>query len=250
MINVSNLKNDKGRVFSALHVTPERSVVALKKVTGYIPKRFEQSGLAEISESVVSILMVGIVFEDSYALLGGMTKVVLNPGEIREETINNDRYYVMDFEPGDTVIENLTVPQDSNMGYRYYVEFTKYARLPWYLNLENLLAIYDEAKFFTGRAFGNGHQAIRIYYALTMRDKDNLDIPYRYSPNFKDPNIGPRIIGINNPGQLLNSTFSRLSSGYMSDNIISGILNPDKKVTDLEEVIRGLPAIVGDVSNV
>lgn len=57
----------------------------------------------------------------------------------------------------------------------------------------------------------------------------------------------PRIIGINNPGQLLNSTFSRLSSGYMSDNIVSGILNPDTQMTTLEEVIRGLPEEYGEL---
>jgi hypothetical protein len=81
---------------------------------------------------------------------------------------------------------------------------------------------------------------------LTGRDPNDLDIPFRYSPLMKDPSAKPRIIGINNPGQLLNSTFSRLASGYMSDNIISGILNPDTKVTDLEEVIRGLPSSNGN----
>lgn len=245
-MDFDKIKKDRERVNTALKVLPDGSVVALKKLTVCFPKRFEQSNLAEISDTVTSILMLGVIYEDSYAFFGGMVKVVLKPGDIYEETIKNDRYYMLDFEPGDVVIDALTVPMDSNIGYYYYLEFTKYARIPWYFDADDLLGVYDEAKFYTGKSMGTCNQAIRVLYALTQRDPENMDIPFRYSPKLKDPNAKPRIIGINNPGQLLNSTFSRLASGYMSDNIISGILNPDTKVTSLEEVIRGLPATAGD----
>lgn len=245
-MDFEKLKKDRERVNSALKVLPDGSVVAVKKVTVCFPKRFEQSNLAEISDTVTAILMLGVIYEDSYAFFGGMVRVVLKPGDIYEETIKNDRYYMLDFEPGNVVIEALTVPMDANIGYYYYLEFTKYARLPWYLDDADLLSIYDEAKFYTGKSMGTSNQAVRVLYALTCRDPQNLDIPFRYSPSLSDKSVKPRIIGINNPGQLLNSTFSRLASGYMSDNIISGILNPDTKVTNLEEVIRGLPAATGD----
>lgn len=241
-MEIEKLKKDLGVVKSALKVMPDKSVVALKRLKICLPKRFEQSNLADISDTVHSILMLGIIVGESYGFLGGLTKVTLKPGEIYEEVIGADRYYILEFEPGDVVIESLVVPMDSNIGYYYYLEFTKYARVPWYFNYEDLLSVYDEAKWYTGKGMGTSNQAMRVLYALTCRDKDNLDIPFRYSPNLKDPKIKPRVIGINNPGQLLNSTFSRLSSGYMSDNIISGILNPDTKVTELEEVIRGLPS--------
>jgi hypothetical protein len=244
-MEIEKLKRDRERVLAALRVLPDGSLVALKKLTVCFPKRFEQSNLAEVANTVTSILMLGIVVGDCYAFLGGMTKVTLKPGDIYEETIKNDRYYMLDFEPGDVVIQSLTVPMDANISYYYYLEFTKYARISWYFDESDLLSVYDEAKFYTGKSMGACNQAVRVLYALTQRDPNNLDIPFRYSPAIKDPNIKPRIIGINNPGQLLNSTFSRLASGYMADNIISGILNQDTKVTSLEEVIRGLPAAPG-----
>lgn len=241
-MEIDKLKKDLGRINSALKVLPDGSLVALQKLKVCFPKRFEQSNLADIGDTVHTILMLGIIVGDSYGFLGGMTKVTLKPGDIYEETIANDRYFVLDFEPGDVVIESLTVPIDANIGYYYYLEFTKYARMPWYFNHEDLLSVYDEAKFYTGKSMGTSNQAIRVLYALTCRDPKNLDIPFRYGPSLNDLTVKPRVIGINNPGQLLNSTFSRLASGYMSDNIISGILNPDTKVTNLEEVIRGLPS--------
>lgn len=240
-MEIEKLKKDLGAVNAALEHLPDGSVVAKKKVTVCFPKRFEQSNLAEVGDVVHVILMCGIIAGSSYGFFGGLTKVTMKPGDIYEETIGNDRYYMLDFEPGDTVIESLTVPMDSNIGYYYYLEFTKYARIPWYFDEADLLSVYDEAKFYTGKSMGTSNQAIRVLYALVCRDGKNLDIPFRYSADLKDPNVKPRIIGINNPGQLLNSTFSRLSSGYMSDNIISGILNPDTKITTMEEVFRGLP---------
>lgn len=250
MIDISKLTKDIRAVHSALRVMPDRSVVAVKKVSAYFPKQFEKGSLAEISDIVTTILMVGLVVGDKYCAMTGLTRIVMRPGDIREEVINGDRYYALEFEPGDVVLDNLTVPQDSNITYSYYMDFTKYARIPWYINDSVLLATYDEAKFFTGKAVGTSNQAIRALYSLTMRDPKNLDIQFRYSPDFNNLEVKPRIIGINNPGQLLNSTFSRISSGYMADNIVAGILNPDTKVTALEEVIRGLPSGVGETSNV
>lgn len=250
MTDITQLKHDKGLIKSALKLMPDGSLVALRKLRCCFPKNWEKNNLAEISDVVTTILMVGVIVGDSYSMLGGMTRVVMKPGEITEESIGDTRYYFLDFEPGEVVIENMTIPQDSNIGYYYYIEFTKYARTPWYCTPASLLAVYDNAKFYTGKAFGTSNQCIRVLYALTMRDPKNLDIPWRYSPDLNSPTGKPKVIGINNPGQLLNSTFSRLSSGYMSDNIISGILNPDTKVTDLEEIIRGLPAEMRDNNSV
>lgn len=246
-METEKLKKDLVRVRSALKIMPDKSVVALEKLTICFPKRFEQSNLAEIGDTVTSILMLGIIVGDSYGFFGGMTKVVLKPGDIYEETVDNDRYFMLEFEPGDVVFDSLVIPMDANIGYYYYLEFSKYARIPWYFTSEDLLGVYDEAKFYTGKGMGACNQAIRVIYSLVGRDNKNLDIPFRYSVELKDPTKKPRIIGINNPGQLLNSTFSRLASGYMSDNIVSGILNPDTKVTSLEEVIRGLPSPTGDL---
>jgi hypothetical protein len=249
MIDVSKMKHDVGRIHSALRTLPDGSVIAIEKIKGYIPKQFENSGLSEISDVVTTIMVVGLVIGDNYCSLSGLCRVSMKPGDIYEETVNGDRYYVMEFEPGDAVLVNATIPQDSNITYSYYLEFTKFARIPWYLTDSALLEIFDEAKYYTGKATGTSNQVYRVLYSLTQRDPKNLDIPFRYSPDFNNPGSKPKIIGINNPGQLLNATFNRLTSGYMSDNIIAGILNPDDKVTVLEEVMRGLPNQMEDNTN-
>ena len=108
MIDFDKLKKDTGRINSALKVMPDNTVVALKKMTCYIPQRFEQSGLAELGDSVNTIMAVGVVVDDYYSCFGSLTRFSMKPGDTSEEVIKGDRYYVMHFEPGDYVTwENI-----------------------------------------------------------------------------------------------------------------------------------------------
>lgn len=239
-MDITRLKFDRG-CHKALEELEDGSVVAVKDLSIIIPKRFEDSRLAEVTDIVSTIYMLGLVVGDKYCFLGALASVVLFPGEIQEITINGDRFYQLDFLAGETVIENLTVPQDSNLSYYYYLEFIKYNRIPWYATFTQILSVFDEAKYYTGKSFGNSAQAVRVLYSLSARYEKNPNIPFRYSPDIDDPTKQPLIIGLNNPGQLLSSTFARMTSGYMNDNITAGLTNPDEKTTVLEEVYRGLP---------
>lgn len=240
-MDINNLERNIGKVKSSLRVLPNGSVEALQELEVHIPKRFEQSKLAEIYESVDSICMIGIVVGNYYCSLTALTSITLEPSNISERVINNEKYYILHFYPGDTVIRRLTTPQESTLQYNYYLEFTKYARIPWYLNFEIICSVFDESRYYNGKAMGNSNQAFRVIYSLTCRDPNDLDIPFRYSKALDDKNKMPKIIGINNPGQLLSGVFARLTGGYLSDNIIAGAMEENSKVTTLEEVLKGIP---------
>ncbi|MNR63461.1 hypothetical protein D3C85_1857800 [compost metagenome] len=51
----------------------------------------------------------------------------------------------------------------------------------------------------------------------------------------------PAIVGLNNSAMLIDGTFSKLLGGYLQDNTLAAIVNPETKVTDLEEIIKGVP---------
>lgn len=178
-MDIETLKKDIGRIKSALKVMPDKSVVALKKLKVCFPKRFEQSNLSEVTDIVSTIGMFGIVVDDCYSFFGVLGRVNLHPGDIYEETIQNDRYFILEFEPGDVVIESLVIPQNSKISYSYYVEFTKYARIPWYCSEEDILSVYDEAGYYTGKSMGTSNQAIRVLYSLVNRYEKDLDVPFK-----------------------------------------------------------------------
>lgn len=216
------------------------SLVALKQIEIHIPTRFEENGFTEISEVVRSYLVVGVVVEKSfYFSLTAMLQIEFVPRDMEEVSIDNNRYHVLMFNPGDIVIRNMNVLQDTNCAYKYFTEFKTYARIPWYINDPSVFSgLFDNAKEETGKTVGMSPQTIRVFDAYQFRDPDNLDQPYRYSKAMDEGNP-PRIVGLNNPSMVVEGAIARSMGGYLNDTTIATIVNPNTKSSKIEKIVKG-----------
>ena len=240
-MNVDNLKRDPARVNALYIVQPDGSVVANRDFEIHLPKRFVENGMAEVGEVVTTAAVLGVVVPgEFYGLLSAMMDLTLMPLSVNETVIKGVPYLVLEFNKGDTVIENLTVIQDSNKPYAYMLEFYYYAKIPWYMNKNDVTSLFDKARQQSGADVGSSPQVMRVYTAMMFRDPDNLDKPYRYSKAMLEGRE-PVIVGLNNGPMLIEGTFAKASGGYLADNTLAAIINPDEKVTDLEKIIRGIP---------
>lgn len=240
-MDIDKLVRDTGRVKRALKKLPDLSVIALEPLSVHIPKKYVESGLASVTDTVKSMGMFGIVTNDGhYCCFQAQADVVLKPSNIREATIDDVKYIILEFEPGDTVIDSLRIPIDNHINYVFFIEFVRYARLGWYYNDMELSKLFDNTKFITKREVGATPQTFRVLIAIMMRDPDNVERPYRYSEAIKK-GIPPIVVGLNNIGMLIEGTFNKLTHGYLKEKTISAILNPQDRVTDTEKIIKGVP---------
>lgn len=240
-MDVSNLIRDPGRVFAALTRLPDGSVIANRPLKMCFPKRFEENNFATITDEVVAVGMMGIIVDNHYASLAVLLRYTFLPGEIEEVIMAGERYIMMSFEAGETVIERLKVATETMLGYYYYMEFGKFANIPWYLDFEIVNAVLDEAKVCTGKAISEANQAMRVMYSLTCREPNNPEVAFRYSPAINIPNAVPLVIGVNNPGQLLTGVFARYSGGYITENTTAALLEDDTPMSDVEKIFKGIP---------
>lgn len=240
-MNYSALTRNKDRVFKALKELEDHSVIALEPLEVHIPKRFIERSLADIGDKVETIGVLGIVIPDvAYCCMYRVATVTLSPSNIREITLDGVRYVVLDFEKGDTVFNNIEVVKDEHLNYSYYMEFGYFARIPWYVDVTMAPKLFDYAGLITGKKVGTSPQVFRVLYGLSYRDPDNYEIAYRYGAGIK-AGKKPHLVGLNNGSMLIDGTFNRLMGGYLADNTIAAILNPDTKVTDSEKVMKGSP---------
>lgn len=240
-MDISGLKHDRAKIRKAYTVNDDGSVTANRYLEAYIPKRFVENGMALIGDKVFTTLMVGLVIPgECYAPWIAIVDVTMAPSAMREVRVNGSQYIVMEFEEGDTLIENLRYIQDPNKNYDYFMEFDQYAKLPWYVSDKMFTALYDHAGKQSGSVVGGTPQHMRIYASVMMRDPDNLDNAYRHSKAMLEGRP-PVIVGLNNKSMLVDGTFAKLTSGYLQDNTVGAIINPDDKVTDLEKIIKGVP---------
>lgn len=240
-MDVGNLKHNKALVEGSLTVLDDHAVICNRDMEVYIPKRFVENGMATVEEKVTTVAVLGLVIPGvAYASLVALAEVNLSPLNIREVSIKGDTYMVLEFSKGDTIIESLEVMQDPNFAYTYHQEFDFYAKIPWYMDKDMLTGLFDNAKQETGSGVGSSPQVIRVLKSLMLRDPDNLGKPYRNSKAMLEGR-DPVIVGLNNSAMLIDGTFSKVMGGYLRDNTLAAIVNPDSKVTDLEKVIKGIP---------
>lgn len=240
-MEVGQLIRNTARIHKAYTVLEDNSVIANGPFEVHIPKRFVENGMATVGEKVWTAAVLGLVIPgECYAPLLAMMDLTLVPMSIREVAIKGVQYLVLGFDKGDTIIENLDVLQDPNKPHAYYLEFNLYAKIPWYMNKDDLTSLTDYAQYECGGKVGSSFQVPRVFNSLQFRDPDNLDQAYRHSKAMLEGRP-PAIVGLNNTSMLIDGTFPKLLGGNLRENTLSAIINPDTKVTDLEEIIKGVP---------
>lgn len=240
-MEIGDLKKDADAIRKCYTINSDLTTTCTRDFEVYLPKRFVDNGMATVGETVVTAAVLGIVIPGvCYAPLVGLVDLTLLPLSIREVAIKGDQYLVLEFVKGDPFIESLELLEDPNKPYQYYLEFKFYAKEPWYLGDEEVSSMFDNAKWECGSQVGSSPQVMRIFDSLMFRDPDNLNNPYRYSKAMLEGRP-PVIVGLNNSAMLIDGTFSKLTGGYLQDNTLAAIVNPDKKVTDMEKVIKGVP---------
>ena len=240
-MDVNNLKHDPAKIHTLFTEQPDGSVIANRDFEVYLPKRFTENGMATVADKVQTAAVLGLVIPgECYAPLVALVNVTLIPLSIREVSIQGTQYLVLEFTKGDTFIENTMTLQDPNQPYFYFMEFLVYAKLPWYLRQQDLTSLFDHAKQESGDTVGSSPQVMRVFSSIMLRDPDNLDNPYRYSKAMKEGKP-PTIVGLNNSSMLIKGVFPKVTGGYLQDNTLAAIVNPDDQVTDLDMIIRGIP---------
>lgn len=225
-----------------LQVQEDGSVVALCDLEVHLLQQWENSWVTTVGETVSSYLVAGVVTPSYYFSLTALMEVVFLPRDMEVKTIDTgvkkENYNVMLFNKGDVVIENIHVMRDNNAAYKYFTEFKKYARVPWYIDNNVLSGLFDNAAEESGARVGVAPQAIRVYDAYQYRDPDDHNRPYRYSKAMLEGRP-PVIVGLNNISMIVEGTLAKTMGGYLNQSTIAAIVNPSDRVTITEKVIKG-----------
>lgn len=243
-MELTDLVQDPDKVKKAITVLDDGSVIANRELHVYFPQRFIQNKMAEVTDFVSILPVLGFVIPDEcYMCWTSMLPMRMFPSEMRDVTIKGDKYICMVFRESDVVFENLTASIDPNVPYFYFMEFVNYAKIPWYMDYNKHSSLFDSAETELGKGVGSSPQVMRVLASIIYRDPDDLEKPWRGSKAMKE-NRPPVIVGLNNPSMLINDSFSKIMGGYLADNLLSAIIKPADKVSNLDRLIRGIPTDV------
>lgn len=238
MVDFKKFKRDDKYLSSAIKVTKSR-YIAQEDLFIMFPKRYIDLHLGDI-DNTVSVLSVLIVYNKDfkYSVINIPSMVNITPDSIEEIEIGDEIYFKMTIIKGDAIIDSRDVIVDGDVGYGVFNILLVKGVIPWYVSYLDLVKIFENIPKYTGSKVGGYISVIKIMIAISARSKDDPSIPYRKVIKSFDDNTPVHWVGLNNIYYTYNSTASKIFGSYMKPGMISAMVNPEKKATKLENIIR------------
>lgn len=239
-MDVTKLVRDASKIHACLKKLPDNSLVTTKRLRIYIPIRFEERNLASIGSDVFIVGIYAIVTDDGfYGVAKTNAMIHITPSAINTVKVDGDDYYEFVFNPGSTVISNLSLVKNDVVTYYIFDEFFAKGRVPWYIDYDSLGSIFDSAAKHAGVNFGKNKVIIELIASIIARDKKDRYIMYRHVvKNLADKlKNKPDFIPLSAIQFTATNTVTKLAGAYMSDGIVSALVNPSERVERVESLL-------------
>lgn len=209
-----------------------------KKLVVRIPRRFETYGFMSIADTVQTIGIMSMEFDDTVsASLHLMGLIEMRPSDISNETINGLDYLVLTFYTGDPFLTSTDIVKNQAIIYAVYTEFIDRGKLIYTMGYEDLIWLFDSAKALCDASLPVDHAIFEVIYAHLTRLKDDRFTPYRQGPMNGDFAFIPlRAVSF-----APDSTTARLMGSYFSDSTLAALLSDETHRKKFEDLLRGIP---------
>lgn len=230
----------------AKKITENLKVLADKVVTIngckiIFPVRYVQAKLAQLDYHVTyyGCFCMLDMEEKYYSVHNGLVRMTSIPDDISTIEINGEPYYRLTFEAGSTVFEQTTVLKDSDLVSDVYTEFVNKGSVPFFMDYDDVLRLFDTDKEYGGVSLSTTYEAIEIPLSIIARNPNDLTQYYREILNEVDPKVvKPVYVAANSVTYSASSTVTKLTGSYFTEGLVSAINNPTKQTDALDYVLR------------
>lgn len=239
-MDVSKLRHDASVVRDNMRELPDGRLVTIKGCKIYCPVRFSERGLASVSVETYIVGIYAMVYDGFYAVSMVNAMQRITPSYTNKVTIDGDEYYEFVFTPGSTVIATLDLVRTKTLVYQIYDELISKARVPWYLNYQRLVHIFDTAKAYADANIGTDHEVTELLISMITRDPKDRTQYYRQAI-FSDHDlevVKPSFIPLKSVAYSATNSLNKIAGSYMSDGIVSALVSPSERVERIESLLR------------
>jgi len=206
-----------------------------KTLVVMIPKRYEVHNLLKIADTVTTLGVVDLIFDDTYrAGLLMLTTIEMEIDDISTVMLGDLQYLKVTLETGAKFICNTERIADSAIVYAVWMEFIARGKMPYFIDYDSLSTLFDRSQSLCDQKLNVDHVVLEIIYSHLCRDPDNLSVQYRYTPMDKPFEL----ISLRNVGYATVSTTSRLLGSYFSNALNSSLIQTTTEHSEIEDLLR------------
>lgn len=206
----------------------------------YIPKRFEDVGLAEVGEQVKFVGIYALAAGNHYAVDTIPALITTSPVAINTVKVDEVDYLEFEYDKGSEVISNTQLVQNKLMLYSIDSEIIAKGRVPGYLDYEDLAKLFDRSGEYGGMKLG-ANKAILAMIAMTIA-RDPKDGVTFYRHTIKDKaelqSRPPTYVALRNIGVTASNTTAKLLGSYFDKGLTSALINPSDRNEGIEDLLR------------
>lgn len=238
----SILKRDDKHIKSLLSETKDGRLIALKDIDIVFPEDYLTAKLAKMDEKFQLLGVFAFVDLEAkkYAVFSIPARVYANISEMFTFKNQDEVQRVLHYTRGDTILETMDVMAEEQLSYYIYHHFTALGRVPWFMNYDDILKIYDKDSYYIGKSLINIPQVLEMIQSNIARDPKNDKFMYRDTvKNYDEVDSKmPNWVALRNISLGATDTYNKLLGSYYEDGLTSGLAEKSKKITRIEKILR------------
>jgi hypothetical protein len=235
------LIRDADKLRAATSVQADGSVVAIKPVKIYIPKRYEEKQLAFIGSETYILGVYAITLDDRYYAVSRVNAMMrISPTSINTVKIDQDTYLEFVFDAGSVVVATTELRVSDTLVYQIFDEFVSKGNVPWFIGYDDRARLFETADKHAGVYLGENHAILGMATAATTRVRDDRAKFLRHALN--TPEDLKKVEGVNIALRSVTygatNTTAKLVGAYWNDGLNAALVNPAERTEKVEELLR------------
>lgn len=204
-----------------------------------VPEGYVGKGLASISSEVTTIGIWMMVINDKhYAVSIATSMMNLTPSSIEMDTIEEEDFYVLHFDPGSVVIRNTELVKDKKIVNYIMDYFTDYGHSPWFIKYIDHSELFVECRGFNDITLVESQAMLDIVTAHISRDPNDIKQYYRHTLKDKAGiHKRPLLLPLRDIANNTTSNLARLNGSEMKRSIKASLTNEPVREEPLETII-------------
>ena len=197
------------------------------------PKWYEDKELVSIQETVYLYGIFATIIGEEYSVSTIPTLINTTPVMIREIEREGELYTQFVYGKGDCIINNTVAVKVEILSYNFFETFYMYAKPCWFMEYEDLIKTMDNLPKYAGSNVGGNFIANELTTSFIARDSKDKTKFHRQS--MKNPYT---YVDLMNTFYAVSSATNKLGGNYMTNGIVSAIVQKEDKPTKLEKHVR------------
>lgn len=226
------MKRDKDYIKSVV-IKKDDGYYATKKTIIEFPKWYQDKGLYEISDNTFLYGIFAMIVDDKYSVSRIPTVMNTTPLMVKEIDRDGETYIQLIYGPGDRVINSQNVLMQPFLSYEYFNGFYMLARMPWFIDYEDLIFTMDNTVKYAGNNLGSNNVGNEVLPTFISRQQEDKRMFYRSNPTGK-----PYFVGLMDVRYSALSTINKQAGNYPEESLVSALIIKEEKPTTLENHVR------------